>query len=114
LELFRAILRAAVSGELEPLLTDSRWVDSFRFKNPYDAGATWDPALNPNFRENKDASQPYDLLRARHECHPCRIDFIFVSNNIPSERVLESRVVLMPSAGSATSDHHGVLTTLKW
>jgi endonuclease/exonuclease/phosphatase family metal-dependent hydrolase len=102
------------SGELEPLLADGRWIDTFRFKNPSDPGATWDPVRNPNFRENKGASQPYDLLRARHECHPCRIDFIFVSSNIPSERVMEGRVVLMPSGGSAASDHYGVLTTLKW
>jgi endonuclease/exonuclease/phosphatase family metal-dependent hydrolase len=102
------------SDELEPLLAGGRWIDTFRFKNPSDPGATWDHVRNPNFRESKGASQPYNLLRAKHECHSCRIDFIFVSSNIPGENVLESRVVLTPSGGCAASDHYGVLTTLKW
>ena len=31
------------SGELDSLLTDGKWVDSYRIKNPKGEGATWDP-----------------------------------------------------------------------
>lgn len=102
------------SGEFEPLLADGRWMDSFRLVNPKDEGATWDPAHNPNFRRQTDASEPYDLLRAYHSSHSYRIDLVLVGGNIPHDRILSSRVVLTPADGVCASDHYGVLTTLWW
>ena len=102
------------SGELEPLLTGEKWVDSFRLKNPLDEGITWDPANNPNFRQLEGISNPYDVLRAYHQRHTYRIDFILMNENIPKEHILESRVVLAPVDGFSPSDHYGVLTLLKW
>ncbi len=102
------------SGELEPLLSGGRWVDSFRFKNPYEKGATWDPQHNPNCRRQGILTEPYDILRAFHDSQPHRIDFILVNNRIPPDHTLESRVVLTPASGEATSDHYGVITTLEW
>jgi len=102
------------SGELDPLLAGGNWVDTFRLKNPYDKGLTWDPSHNPNFRQKSVASKPYDILNAYHDRHSYRIDFILVSGNIPCDRILGSRVVLTPEDGFPVSDHYGVLTTLKW
>jgi endonuclease/exonuclease/phosphatase family metal-dependent hydrolase len=104
----------AESGELDPLLGDGKWVDTFRLKNPYDEGPTWDPSNNPNFRQKSVAPKPYDILNAHHDHHSYRIDFILVSGNIPRDRILGSRVVLTPEDGFSVSDHYGVLTTLKW
>jgi endonuclease/exonuclease/phosphatase family metal-dependent hydrolase len=100
------------SGELQPLLPEG-WVDSFRFKNPSHEGVTWDPPRNPNFREREALSDPHDLLRAYHDRHSYRIDFIFLKN-ISQERILVSRVVMTPVEGLCPSDHYGVLTTLSW
>ncbi len=102
------------SGELEPLLAGGRWVDSFRFKNPYEKGATWDPQHNPNCRRREILAEPYDILRAFHDSYPHRIDFILVNNRIPPDHTLDSRVVLTPESDEATSDHYGVITTLEW
>lgn len=103
------------SGELEPLLAEGKWVDSFRLKNPHNEGVTWDPRHNPNFRHKDVASNPYDVLCTYHDRHPYRIDFILVNENITREHILlESRVVLTPVDGLSPSDHYGVLTTLKW
>lgn len=104
----------AESGELDPLLAGGKWVDTFRLKNPDDEGATWDPPHNPNFRERAGGSTPYDLLRAYHERHPFRIDFVFVNEAIPRDHILESRVVMTPVLGLSPSDHYGVLTVLRW
>lgn len=102
------------SGELEPLLAGSEWVDSFRLKNPQDEGMTWDPQHNPNYLPAETAKAPYDMLHAYHGSHPYRIDFILVNSHIPRDHLLESRVVLTPVNGVSPSDHYGVLTTLKW
>jgi endonuclease/exonuclease/phosphatase family metal-dependent hydrolase len=102
------------SGELEPLLAGGLWVDSFRFKNPHEEGATWDPKHNPNYRPVETTKDPYGTLHAYHGSYPYRIDFILVGGNIPSDHILESRVVLTPMDGLSPSDHYGVLTTLKW
>jgi len=102
------------SGELEPLLAGGKWVDSFRFKNPYEEGVTWDPQHNPNYRPAETTKDPYETLHAYHGSHPYRIDFILVSGNIPQDHILESRVVMTPKDGFSPSDHYGVLTTLRW
>jgi endonuclease/exonuclease/phosphatase family metal-dependent hydrolase len=102
------------SGELEPLLAGGKWIDSFKFKNPHEAGVTWDPVHNPNYRPEESAKHPYDTLHAYHGSHPYRIDFILVNKLIPYDHILESRVVLTPIGGLSPSDHYGVLTTLKW
>ena len=102
------------SGELEPLLSGSRWVDSFRVKNPNEEGVTWDPQHNPNYRPAETVKDPYGTLHAYHGSHPYRIDFILVSGNISDDHILESRVVLTPVDGLSPSDHYGVLTILKW
>ncbi len=104
----------AESGELNPFLYDGKWIDSFRLKNPNDEGVTWDPPRNPNFRETVAPSTPYDFLRSYHDCNSYRIDFIFLSSNIPLKHILESRVVMTPVDGLSPSDHYGVLTVLKW
>jgi endonuclease/exonuclease/phosphatase family metal-dependent hydrolase len=104
----------AESGELEPLLSGGKWVDSFRFKNPNKEGVTWDPQHNPNYRPPERVKDPYGTLHAYHGFHTYRIDFILVSRNIPQDHILESRVVLMPKYSSSPSDHYGVLTILKW
>lgn len=98
------------SGELEPFLLGSKWVDSFHLKNPQNEGMTWDPVDNPNFRQIEMASNPYDVLRAYQQRHPYRIDFILMDENIPKEHILESSVVLTPVDGFSPSDHYGVLT----
>lgn len=102
------------SGELEILLAGGRWVDSFGVKYPNEEGVTWDPQHNPNYRPIGESEVPYDTLHAYHGFHPYRIDFILVNENIPHHHILESRVVLTPVDGFSTSDHYGVLTTLKW
>lgn len=102
------------SGELNPLLAGGKWVDTFRLKNPYDEGFTWDPFHNPNAREAKKPLKPYELLCAYHDRYSNRIDFIFANNNISHNDVLESRVVLSPEDGVCASDHYGVLTTIRW
>jgi endonuclease/exonuclease/phosphatase family metal-dependent hydrolase len=102
------------SGELEPLLSGDKWVDSFKVKNPHEEGVTWNPQYNPNYRPAETAKAPYDTLHAFHGSHPYRIDFILVNNHIPQDHILESRVVLTPVDGVSPSDHYGVLTTLKW
>jgi endonuclease/exonuclease/phosphatase family metal-dependent hydrolase len=100
------------SGELEPVLSGVRWVDSFRFKNPHEEGFTWDPQNNPNYRPEVALKNPYDILHAHHGSHSYRIDFIFANGNIPKSHILESRVVLTPANGFCPSDHYGVLTTI--
>jgi len=102
------------SGELEPLLSGGKWVDSFRFKNPHEEGVTWDPVHNPNYRPAEIVKDPYGTLHAYHGSHPYRIDFILLNNHIPHDHILESRVVMTPMDGLSPSDHYGVLTTLKW
>jgi endonuclease/exonuclease/phosphatase family metal-dependent hydrolase len=102
------------SGELEPLLAGSEWVDSFHLKNPQDEGMTWDPQHNPNYRPAETTKAPYDTLHAYHGSYPYRIDFILVNSHIPRNHILESRVVLTPVNGVSPSDHYGVLMTLKW
>jgi endonuclease/exonuclease/phosphatase family metal-dependent hydrolase len=102
------------TGELAPLLTDGKWADSYRLKNPDIEGVTWDPHHNPNFHQAKKVSKPYEVLCAYHRRHSCRIDFILVSPNVPRDCILGSRVVLTPEDGCSISDHYGVLTTLKW
>ena len=102
------------SGDLAPLLVEQKWVDSYQFKNPGMEGMTWDPFSNPNFREEKELSKPYDRLHAYHDRYPCRIDFILLNPNFPSDWILDSRVVMKPVDGLSSSDHYGVLTTLKW
>jgi endonuclease/exonuclease/phosphatase family metal-dependent hydrolase len=102
------------SGELEPFLAGGKWVDSFSFKNPHEEGVTWDPQHNPNYRSEEVTKTPYDTLHAYHGSHAFRIDFIFVSNNIGRDYILESRVVMTPKHGLSPSDHYGVMTTLKW
>jgi endonuclease/exonuclease/phosphatase family metal-dependent hydrolase len=102
------------SGELEPLLSGGKWVDSFRFKNPNEEGVTWDPQHNSNYRPPERVKDPYGMLHAYHGSQTYRIDFILVSGNIPQDHILESRVVLLPKDSSSPSDHYGVLTTLSW
>jgi len=102
------------TGELDPLLADDKWVDSFRLKNPDIEGVTWDPHHNPNFHQAKEVSKPYEVLCAYHQRHSCRIDFILASGNVPRDCILGSRVVLTVEDGFPVSDHYGVLTTLKW
>jgi len=102
------------SGELDPLLADGKWLDSYRLRNPNNEGATWDPIRNPNFRRAEVSTKASEILKAFHEQAPSRIDFIFVGSTIPRENILESRVVLTPASGSCASDHYGVLTVLKW
>lgn len=102
------------SGELNPLLIDGKWVDSFRLRNPHDEGLTWDPLNNPNFRERKSTPKPYDVLHVYHDSHSYRIDLILVNSSIPRDHILESRVVFTPVEGLSPSDHYGVITTLKW
>lgn len=102
------------AGELDPLLADDKWVDSFRLKNPDTEGVTWDSHHSANMHEAKEVSKPYEVLCAYHRRHSCRIDFILVSGNFPRDRILGSRVVLTPEDGFSVSDHYGVLTTLKW
>jgi endonuclease/exonuclease/phosphatase family metal-dependent hydrolase len=104
----------AESGELEPLLAEGKWVDSFRAKNPQEEDVTWDPQHNSNYRPAESAKTPYDTLFAYHVSHAYRIDFILVSGNISSNHILESRVVMTPVGGFSPSDHYGVLTTLRW
>jgi endonuclease/exonuclease/phosphatase family metal-dependent hydrolase len=102
------------SGELDPLLKKGRFVDSFSLCNPDIDGATWDPKRNPNFRQAKTASDPYQALCSYHERYPARLDYVLLSADVPPDQILESRVVLTPSNGMAVSDHYGVLTTLRW
>lgn len=102
------------SGELEPVLSRGKWVDSFKFRNPHEEGFTWDPQNNPNYRPEVPPRKPYDILYTHHGFQPHRIDFIFVNFNIPKDYILESRVVLTPTDGFGPSDHYGVLTTLNW
>lgn len=102
------------SGELDPLFSGGKWVDSFGLKNPKNEGDTWDPYYNPHFRQKKTERKSYELLCSYHMCHSSRIDFILVSSNIPRDHILDSRVVLTPEEGFPVSDHYGVLTTLKW
>jgi endonuclease/exonuclease/phosphatase family metal-dependent hydrolase len=102
------------SDELEPLLASGKWTDTFRFKNPHEEGLTWDPQHNPNYCPAESLKHPYDTLHAYHDSHPYRIDFIFVNHLIPTDRILESRVVLTPVDGASPSDHYGVITTLEW
>jgi len=102
----------AESGEPQPLLAEG-WVDSFRLKNPSDEGVTWNPSRNQNFREREALSDTHDLLRAYHDHHSYRIDFIFLKN-ILQDRILDSRVVMTPADGFCPSDHYGVLTTMRW
>jgi endonuclease/exonuclease/phosphatase family metal-dependent hydrolase len=102
------------SGELDSLLTDGKWVDSYRIKNPKGEGATWDPFRNPNFRRAEVSTRASEILHTYHEQYPSRIDFIFVRNSIPRENILESGLVLTPENGFCASDHYGVLTVLKW
>ena len=99
------------SGELDPLRR-GMWVDSYRLMNPDKEGFTWDSLHNQNFRPRKLTSQPYDILCANHERHQARIDFIMVSNNM-RHRIIKSEVVLTPWDGFPTSDHYGVLTTVR-
>lgn len=101
------------SGELDPLLADGRWADTFRLANPENEGKTWDPVRNPNFRQSQKSTGPCEVLRSHHERQSYRIDFVFATNML-SDRVVESRVVLEPEDGVAASDHYGVLTTLRW
>jgi endonuclease/exonuclease/phosphatase family metal-dependent hydrolase len=103
----------AESGELDPLIKKGQWVDSFRLKNPHEEGATWDPLHNPNFRPLENPSTPYEILHSYHDRHPCRVDFILFHKNIPTDHILESRIVLTPKDGFSPSDHYGVLTILK-
>jgi endonuclease/exonuclease/phosphatase family metal-dependent hydrolase len=102
------------TGELDPLLADGKWVDSFRLKNPDIEGVTWDPDNNPNVHPAKEVSKSYEVFCAHHRRHSCRIDFILVSGNVPRDCILGSRVVLILEDGCSISDHYGVLTTLKW
>jgi endonuclease/exonuclease/phosphatase family metal-dependent hydrolase len=102
------------SGDLSPLLIEGKWFDSYRLKNPETEGVTWDPINNPNFHEEKGLSAPYDRLRTYHDRYPARIDFILLNSVIPSDHVLDSRVVMKSVNGISPSDHYGVLTTLKW
>jgi endonuclease/exonuclease/phosphatase family metal-dependent hydrolase len=102
------------SGEIEPLVARGKWLDSFRFKNPHEEGVTYDPQHNRNYRREEVTKSPYDTLRAYHGARPYRIDFILLSGNIPSDRILESRAVLTLKDGFSPSDHYGVMTTLKW
>ena len=102
------------SGELDSLLNDGKWVDSYRIKNPKGEGATWDPFRNPNFRQAEVSTRASEILHTYHKEYPSRIDFIFVGSNIPRESILESRIVLTPENGFCASDHYGVLTALKW
>ena len=105
---------ATESGELDPLLSKGEWIDTFQLKHPLDEGITWDPPNNPNFRQGMMGTKPYELLHTLHDRYPHRIDFILANRNIPRERILESKVVLIPKDGRAPSDHYGVLTTLIW
>ena len=102
------------SGELDPLFSGDKWVDSFGLKNPKNEGVTWDPYHNPNFRQTKAVGKPYEVFCSYHMRHSYRIDFILVNGNIPRDHILDSRVVLTPEEGFPVSDHYGVLTTLKW
>ncbi len=101
------------SGELDPLLTGGAWIDSFRHADPDAEGATWDPGNNPNINLSPPSDDPYDRLCARFDrrCH--RIDVILVNDVMSKDRIVESRVVLMPKDGACASDHFGVMTTLK-
>ncbi|NWG02723.1 MAG: hypothetical protein HXY44_07705 [Syntrophaceae bacterium] len=102
------------SGELKPLLAGGKWIDSFRSKNPHEQGVTWDPQHNPNYRPAEKVKDPHGTLHAYHGSHPYRIDFILVNDRIPHDHILKSRVVFTPMDGLSSSDHYGVLTTLKW
>lgn len=102
------------SGELNPILAERRWVDSFWYSSPAEEGNTWDPPNNPNFRQECMTTEPYSVLSDYHELHPSRIDFIMINRNISPSRIMQSRVVLTPSEGVPPSDHYGLLTTLKW
>ena len=102
------------SGELDLLIKEGEWVDSFRLKNPHEEGATWDPLRNPNFRPLGNPSTPYEILHSYHDRYPCRVDFILSHKNIPEDHILQSRIVLTPKDGFSPSDHYGILTTLKW
>ena len=99
------------SGELDPLLADGTWVDSFRHANPETEGATWDPENNPNVRASPASEDPYETLCAHFDRHRHRIDGILVNRE---DRIVESRVVLTPRDGVCASDHFGVMTTLRF
>jgi len=105
------------SGDLDPLTSDGFWVDSYRVvnppMNPDDKVYTWDPEQNPNFH-SAGPGRYCDLLCSYQESRPLRLDFIFISRDIPPERVTASRVVFKPIGRAAPSDHYGVLTTLLW
>jgi len=100
------------SGELNPLLAEGKWVDTFGFKNPNEEGVTWDPQNNPNYPLSETSKTLYDTLYAYHRSHSYRIDFILVNENIPKDDIIRSRVVMTPVGGFSPSDHYGVLTTL--
>lgn len=100
------------SGELDPLIANREWVDSYGLKNPGKEGATWDPLENPNFQQGGSAANAYTALKNIQEQYPARIDFILLNSAFPLERIRESAVVFTPEDGLSPSDHYGVLTRL--
>lgn len=101
------------SGDLDPLISDGSWIDTFRLVNPEKTGYTWDPAHDPNFHPAGPA-RFCDRLCTYQEEMPMRLDFIFINREIPKESVINSRVVFKPISGMAVSDHYGVMTEVRW
>ncbi len=100
------------------IVQQGKFVDSFRAVRPEERGYTWSPQINSNIdplqlarlRTSPDFAEQLKVL---NDGTARRIDFIFIRNLDP-QKILGSDVVLnQASNGIFTSDHFGVMTSIR-
>jgi endonuclease/exonuclease/phosphatase family metal-dependent hydrolase len=95
------------------------YIDTYRAVNR-DAGYTWDPELNLNFRKyyKQDLGRKFDTVYEHlikiTDAERRRIDYIFINDVMKKDSVLESKVCANKESGGVhPSDHFGVMSVVR-
>ena len=104
---------------------DNDFIDTFAAVNPDLKGYTWNPETNLNIKtfyntegamtlREADGASPKKIADKLDDFILKRLDFIFVSESIGKDNVVESSVVFdREEGGQHPSDHYGVMSVIR-